>query len=77
MQIFCVEWCGVVQIVVCFGVWIQKHGFQVLCRFRDHHRRSVGLLWAFCGFQIPFGLVNISRTLTPISGLYKGGLNQS
>ena len=25
---------------------------KITYKFRDHHRRSVGLLWAFCGFSV-------------------------
>ena len=26
--------------------------YQIPCGLGDHHRRSVGLLWAFCGFSV-------------------------
>ena len=36
---------------------IDKYFYDRLCpkityKFRDHDRRSVGLLWAFCGFSV-------------------------
>ena len=33
-------------ILTCLSV------YQIPCGFRDHHRRSLGHLWAFCGFSV-------------------------
>ena len=47
--------------------------YQIPFGFRDHHRTSLGHLWAFCGYQITLkltaGYATTSRPLVPIYGL--------